>query len=146
MAVKDQIDLLGPIERSAAPGLFRNHSLYCLPSLGEPYGMSALEAMSCGLAVVASEDGGLGYMLPKEGSILVKPDNANELASALIELLRSPERRLQMGRYNREYATKHFAWPEVVDELERIYEETLTRALPSTRTVPMTSKRGTSAA
>jgi glycosyltransferase involved in cell wall biosynthesis len=146
MAVKHQIDLLGPIERSAAPELFRGHSLYCLPSLGEPYGMSALEAMSCGLAVVASADGGLGYMLPKEGSILVKPGNVNELASALIELLRSPERRAKMGRYNREYAAEHFAWPAVVDELERIYEETLSRGLLSARTVPMTSKRGTSAA
>jgi L-malate glycosyltransferase len=141
MAVKDQIDLLGPIERSAAPTLFRRHSLYCLPSLGEPYGMSALEAMSCGLAVVASQDGGLGYMLPKEGSILVQPGNADELASALIELLRSPERRIQMGRYNREYAARHFAWPTVVDELERIYQETLSRALPRTRTGRMTSTR-----
>ncbi len=146
MAVKDQIDLLGPIERSAAPGLFRRHSLYCLPSLGEPYGMSALEAMSCGLAVVASQDGGLGYMLPKEGSILVEPGNANDLASALIGLLRSPERRTQMGRYNREYATEHFAWPAVVDELERIYEETLSRARPAVGTGHMTSTRGASAA
>jgi L-malate glycosyltransferase len=146
MAAKQQIELLGPIERTAAPELFRRHSLYCLPSLGEPYGMSALEAMSCGLAVVASRDGGLGYMLPKEGCLLVEPGNADDLASALIELLRSPERRIQMGKYNREYATKHFGWSTVIDELERIYGETLSRARLSTRTGQMTSTRGASAA
>ena len=127
MALKNQIDLLGPIARSDAPGLFRNHSVYCLPSLGEPYGMSALEAMSCGLAIVASNDGGLGHVLPKEGSILVEPGKVDDLASALIDVLRSPDRRIQMGRFNREYAVRHFAWPAVVDELERIYQETLSR-------------------
>jgi L-malate glycosyltransferase len=39
MALKDQIDLVGPIARSAAPELFRKHSVYCMPSLGEPYGL-----------------------------------------------------------------------------------------------------------
>jgi len=131
MALKDQIDLLGPIPRSAAPELFRKHSVYCLPSLGEPYGMSALEAMSCGLAVVASKDGGLGHVLPREGSMLVKPGNPDDLASALIDVLRSPERRIQMGRFNRQYAIQHFAWPAVVDELERIYQDTLSRVQQS---------------
>lgn len=134
MGLKDQIDLLGPIARSAAPELFRKHSVYCMPSLGEPYGMTALEAMSCGLAVVASNDGGLGHLLPQEGSILVAPGLADDLASALIDVLRSPERRLQMGLFNREYAIQHFAWPAVVDELERIYQDTLSRAQRSTET------------
>jgi L-malate glycosyltransferase len=146
MALKGQIDLLGPIERSAAPELFRKHSIYCLPSLGEPYGMSALEAMSCGLAVVASRDGGLGYILPPEGSILVEPGNVNDLATALIELLRSPERRMQMGAYNRQYAVRHFAWPTVVDQLEQIYEETLSRTSSSMQSAGMTSTQSASAA
>jgi hypothetical protein len=73
-------------------------------------------------------------VLPKEGSILVRPGNADDLASALIDLLRSPERRIQMGRFNREYAIQHFAWPAVVDELERIYQDTLSRAQHSTET------------
>jgi L-malate glycosyltransferase len=134
MALKEQIDLLGPIARSAAPELFRKHSVYCLPSLGEPYGMTALEAMSCGLAVVASNDGGLGHILPREGSILVQPGKVGDLASALIDVLRSPERRIQMGRFNRGYATRNFAWPVVVDELERIYQDTLSRTQPSMET------------
>jgi glycosyltransferase involved in cell wall biosynthesis len=146
MALRSQIDLLGPIDRSAAPHLFRKHSIYCLPSLGEPYGMSALEAMSCGVAVVASRDGGLGYILPPEGSILVEPGNVNDLATALIELLRSPESRIQMGRYNREYAVQHYAWPTVVDQLERIYEETLSRTRASTRSAEMPSAHSASAA
>lgn len=134
MPLKGQIDLLGPIARSAVPSLFRKHSVYCLPSLGEPYGMSALEAMSCGLVVVASKDGGLGHLLSKGGCIPVPPGKADDLASALIDVLLSPERRIQMGRLNREYAIQHFAWPAVVDELERIYQDTLARAQRSMET------------
>jgi glycosyltransferase involved in cell wall biosynthesis len=146
MPLRAQIDLLGPIERSAAPELFRKHSIYCLPSLGEPYGMSALEAMSCGLAIVASGDGGLRYILPPEGSILVEPGNVNDLATALIELLRSPESRIQMGRFNREYAVQHFAWPVVVDQLEGIYEQTLSRTPRATRSAGVASAQSPSAA
>ena len=43
-------------------------AVYCLPSLGEPFGMSALEAMACGKPVVGTDAGGLAYLLSDRGA------------------------------------------------------------------------------
>jgi glycosyltransferase involved in cell wall biosynthesis len=125
MSSASRIDFLGPVDHARAPELLRRHSVYCLPSFGEPYGMTVLEAMSCGKPVVASNAGGIPYLLPETGGRLVPVGDAGALAGALIEVIRDPELQLAMGRANRKTAEQMFAWPQVTDQLERIYEHVL---------------------
>ncbi len=71
--VGGRIDVLGRVERDRVPGLLGAAALYCLPSVREPFGISALEAMACGLPVVATDAGGVRHLVGEEGGRLVPP-------------------------------------------------------------------------
>ena len=117
----NQIAIRGPVPRSEAPVLLQQASVYCLPSFGEPYATTLLEAMACGCAVVVTNTGGLPHMVPREGGLRVPPGDVGALARALVELLRSPERRRLMGYVNRTHVERHHTWQRVIDRLEEIY-------------------------
>ncbi|MGC4083746.1 MAG: glycosyltransferase [Vicinamibacterales bacterium] len=54
-----RVTIAGPIERTRVHDLMRAHSVFCVPSYGEPFGMSNLEAMACGVPVVGTRAGGI---------------------------------------------------------------------------------------
>jgi glycosyltransferase involved in cell wall biosynthesis len=128
-----RIEFLGRQERTAAPRLYRNSSIYCLPSHGEPYATTVLEAMSCGRPIVVTEGGGLPYMVHERGGKRVPVGDPVLLAKALLDLLRDPSQRIAMGRYNRKLVETTMTWENVVRQLEEIYRETLRRAVSTRR-------------
>jgi glycosyltransferase involved in cell wall biosynthesis len=126
LGVSDNVTFLGHCDREFTPNLYRTHAVYCLPSLGEPYATSVLEAMSCGRPLVITDAGGLPAMVPPNGGLRVPAGESNPLALALIGLLRSPEERKSMGRVNREHVLQNMQWASVIDVLESVYREVLT--------------------
>jgi glycosyltransferase involved in cell wall biosynthesis len=125
MPARRQVRLLGSVDHDAVPALMANASVYCLPSLGEPYATTVIEAMACGKPVVVSDSGGLRDMVSNEGGRCVQPGDAKELAAALIEILRSPSLQRKMGGYNRGVAEREYNWPRVIEKLESVYERVL---------------------
>jgi glycosyltransferase involved in cell wall biosynthesis len=115
------ISLLGAVSRAEVQALMRQHSVYCLPSYGEPVGMGILEAMACGIPVVATRAGGVPDIVDDAGARLVPPRDAAALAAALIEVLGSAERQRTMGRANRARIEAHFEAERLTDRLERAY-------------------------
>lgn len=89
----------------------------------EPFGMVVVEAMACYKAVVASDAGGPREIV-EDGvtGLLVPPNDAEQLAGAILELLADPERRTRMGMAGAERARGHFTARHMVAELESIYE------------------------
>jgi glycosyltransferase involved in cell wall biosynthesis len=71
MPCASSVDLLGSVDRAEACRLLRSCTVYCLPSFGEPFGTTILEAMSCGKPVVSTCTGGTPHFLPPEGGRLV---------------------------------------------------------------------------
>lgn len=116
-----RVNFVGPVSRDALPGLLRGGSVFCMPSYGEPYGMAALEAMSCGLPVVATDGGGLAHLVPEQGGKKVPQGYPDALAAALITLLGDRDLRRSCGSYNRSIVLSKFAWPRVMERLEFIY-------------------------
>ncbi len=127
MSCKSQISLVGKVEHTNVCQYMRQCTVYCLPSYGEPFGMSALEAMSCGKAVVATNAGGLAYLVPDQGGRKVPPRDAQALANALLEILCSPELQTKMGQYNRSLVEKKYSWEQVIMQLESIYYKSITQ-------------------
>jgi len=118
---RSQIEISGNVPRSAVPETLQECSVYCLPSLGEPYGMSALEAMSCGKPLIVTRAGGLGHLVPDQGSLKVTPGSVEELAAALVTLLQAEGLRKKMGLFNRSYVEQFHTWDRVLENLESIY-------------------------
>lgn len=127
----DRIGMAEPVDRTQAPGLFRTHSVYCLPSFGEPYATTVLEAMACARPVVVTDAGGLTHMVPDRGAVRVPVGDPQALAAGLIEVLRSPERQVAMGAANLDFIREYCAWDKVVDSLEAVYARLLRPAAPN---------------
>jgi glycosyltransferase involved in cell wall biosynthesis len=120
-----QVEFLGRQEHAQAPQLYRDCSIYCLPSHGDPYPTTAIEAMSCARALVVTDAGGLRYLVHDGGGKKVPVGDAASLAKALIELLRNPAERRAMGHYNRQLVRTTMSWERVAQQLEEIYLKTL---------------------
>jgi L-malate glycosyltransferase len=133
-----RVEFLGRQERSSAPEFYRNCSVYCLPSFGEPYAGTLLEAMSCGKPIVATDTGGTPHLVREQGGILVQAGDAGALAGALCDLLRDRPRREAMGRHNRDLVERTMSWDRVMEQLDAIYEMTIQAYRSRRRNKPQT--------
>jgi glycosyltransferase involved in cell wall biosynthesis len=101
--------------------LYQQAQVVVVPSLYEPFGLVALEAMACGRPVVASRTGGLAEII--EDSVqgyLVPPGDPLQLASRLSNLILQPELRRQMGAAARERALQ-FTWEHAAARTADLY-------------------------
>lgn len=100
------------------PDLYRKMDIVVAPSTWiEPFGIAVVEGMAMGLPVVASRIGGMAEsVVHGETGYHVEPGRADELAACLEELVRSPERRAQMGRNGRVRAENCYDWDTMVEQ------------------------------
>ena len=96
------------------------------PSVEEPFGIAVLEGMRASLPVVASNVGGIPEVV-EEGktALLVPQGNSDELAEAVVDLLKSPERMLTMGCAGYERWKKHFKLENMIDRIEDYFQRLL---------------------
>jgi glycosyltransferase involved in cell wall biosynthesis len=132
----ERVELLGHVERERTMAVMQACDVYCLPSYGEPFGMTALEAMACAKPVVATDAGGLRYLVPDRGGRRVPPGDALALAAALREVLADPRLRRAMGEHNRRVVEERYAWSRVVDRLEDLYREAIREPRPGIKRSP----------
>jgi glycosyltransferase involved in cell wall biosynthesis len=92
-----------------------------IPSLQEPFGLIALEAMSLGKPIVASRVGGLPEVLEGADALLVKPGNANELATAIETARGRLRENPAFGARNRECASR-FSAKRMADDYLQAYQ------------------------
>jgi L-malate glycosyltransferase len=128
-ACRDRVEFLGQVGRADIAAVLGRCSVYCLPSHGEPFGITAIEAMACAKPLVVTSAGGLGYMVSDDGGRQVPVRNAPALAKALVELLQDAELRRKMGEHNRRLVETQYAWPRVARRLDAIYQGVVKTAL-----------------
>jgi glycosyltransferase involved in cell wall biosynthesis len=85
----------------------------------EPFGLVAIESMACATPVVAVREGGLRESVTEETGWLTDR-NEDDFASAVVELMRDPDRARAKGSNGRERVEKHFSWDRCAGELERV--------------------------
>jgi L-malate glycosyltransferase len=119
------VEFRGRIHHANVPAMMHRSTVYCLPSHGEPFGMTAIEAMACGKPLVVTNAGGLAYLVSREGGRRVAVGDSRALAEALRELLTDRGLCARMGEHNRRVVEKTYAWPAVASRLEQIYEQVL---------------------
>ncbi len=101
---------------------YRAADIFVLPSLTEGLSNSMLEAMSCGLAIMASRVGGAREaVIEGENGCLFDPFNRQEIKSCLRRHMADRSLAVKMGERSREIAVKKYSMAKVADELLEIY-------------------------
>jgi glycosyltransferase involved in cell wall biosynthesis len=104
--------------------------LFVMPSMAEGLGVAALEAMACGLPVVASAAGGLRDLVKNRVTGLLVPlGDPPALAKAIIELVSAPELRAAMGAAGRVRVVNNFSMAVMAQRTLALYRDCLARQL-----------------
>jgi GT2 family glycosyltransferase len=104
------------------PKIFANANIVVLPSYREGLPKVLLEAASCGRAIVATDVPGCREIIRNnENGFLIPPYDANALAEAIKDLATNKEKRISMGKRNREIVINEFAEEIVVQKTMNIY-------------------------
>lgn len=113
---------LGKRGQDTLPYYYSAAEVVVMPSLYESFGMVALEAMACGTPVIASEVGGLGYLVQDGLTGYTIPDSDPlALCDKLSAILGDNRVRNEMGRRAAEYAA-NYAWEKVVVQIVEVYK------------------------
>ena len=138
--VADRVELRGRVERDDLPALLRSAAcVVCVPWY-EPFGIVALEAMACGVPVVASAVGGMiDTVVDGVTGVHVPPRDPDRLADALTGLLADPGRRRDLGMQAVERARRRYDWARIAQATRDVYDDVIAKrsratSLPATAT------------
>jgi glycosyltransferase involved in cell wall biosynthesis len=120
--VSDRIELRGAVERDRVPSLLRSaDAVLCVPWY-EPFGIVPLEAMACGVPVVASAVGGLTDTVVHDRTGLhVPPRRPDLVAEAAARLLADHGLRKRLGTAGTRRARERYGWDVVAEGSLRVY-------------------------
>jgi D-inositol-3-phosphate glycosyltransferase len=129
--VADRVIFTGGVPRMRVPALVRSADVVACAPWYEPFGIVPLEAMACGVPVVATAVGGLAdTVVPGKTGLLVPPRDAAVLAGAIAMLLADPAMRATFGRAGRRRARCWYDWARVAAQAETVYLRLAGRARP----------------
>jgi len=112
----------GPVDRDAVRNLLQSNDLFVLPSLNEGMSNSILEAMACGLPIIATDTGGSAELITDNGIIVPKQD-IQALRRAILFFRDSREMLLSCGTKSRTIA-QSMAWEKIARQYLELYNKT----------------------
>lgn len=116
----------GYVDRDTLLKYYQNATLYVLPSYWEGLPTTLLEAMSCGLPVVATAVPGTSEVIADyKTGLLVSPKTPDKLASAILELIDNSHLRIEIGRNARAHVREFYDWDHVIGKIEQVYQSAL---------------------
>lgn len=130
------------LSRNELSQVLTHARVFVCPSVYEPFGIVNLEAMACGVAVVAAKVGGIPeIVVPKETGTLVPFESdgspfgtpkyretyARDLASAINELVENPGLAKQFGENGRQRVIDVFSWAAIAEKTSKLYAQLLGR-------------------
>ncbi|MER6005542.1 glycosyltransferase [Nonomuraea angiospora] len=115
-----RVHVIGSVPREHVPALMRSADVLVTVPWYEPFGMVAIEAMACGVPVVASAVG--GHLDTVAGcGVLVPPRRPRALARALSDVLDHPGKRAALAAAGARRARDRYGWARVAELTEAVY-------------------------
>jgi len=126
LGIGDSVHFLGHV--TPIQGAIERAAVVVVPSMGEGFGMVALEAMERARPVIAAAIGGLGEIVRDgETGLLVQPGEAEPLAAAIVRVAGDAELGRRMGEAGRRRALSRFLQSFCTERTELLYEDALSR-------------------
>lgn len=119
LGIEHQVEFLGLLDRESVRREMLHADAFVLSSHFETFGVVVIEAMACGLPVVATRCGGPECIITEENGLLVEPRDVESLANAMIRM------REEYPSYNRtqiaQDCAQRFGRDTVIPQIERLY-------------------------
>jgi glycosyltransferase involved in cell wall biosynthesis len=134
LGLADLVTTITGVSDAELARLYAEAEVAVVPSLYEGFSLPAIEAMSCGVPVVATTGGALPEVVGESGStgVLVTPDDPEALVAAIRDLLDDPAARDRLGAAGRERVLQRFTWEVTARGTAACYDAILTgRPLPA---------------
>ena len=127
MGLDDMVIFLGRRDQDSLPYYYSAADIVVVPSHYESFGMVALEAMACGTPVIASQVGGLAYLV-QDGvtGFFVKDGDPQDLSKRLKQLICQDELRYDFGKQASRYA-KDYSWNIITKKMIENYRTVLSK-------------------
>lgn len=133
LGLTDIVSTISGVSDEELARLYGEAEVAIVPSLYEGFSLPAIEAMSCGVSVVATTGGALPEVVGVSGEtgLLVEPNNPEALVGAIRQLLDNAELRERLGAAGRERVIERFTWEVTARGTAACYDAILTgQSLP----------------
>ena len=123
LQLENQVQFTGFVREQDKVNIYQSADILLLPSLKEGFGMTITEAAACGIPSIGADHYSISEII-KDGKTgyLAKPNDLKDWSNKLIQLIKEPKLRLQMGKEARKHALKHFTWDKNINKHLKIYE------------------------
>ena len=128
LALEGAVHFVSGVTDQRLVELYAEAQVAVVPSLYEGFSLPAIEAMSCGVPLVATTGGAIPEVVGDDGStaILVPPADSGALAQAILAMLDDPDLRDRTGRAGRHRVLERYSWHSVAEQTVDQYRELAT--------------------
>lgn len=146
LSVADRVILRGQVPRERMPELLRSaDAVVCAPWY-EPFGIVPLEAMACGIPVVAAAVGGLiDTVVDGQTGMHVPPRNPEALSVAIQQVIENPDEARELGRAGHARVHARYSWDRIAADTEKAYQLTINQANGRTQSRRRAARAGSGA-
>lgn len=124
LGLSDRLVFLGDLPLDDIPKWYRNVTMMVACPRYEPFGITPLEAMASGCAVIASRTGAFEHIVKQgETGLLIPTHDVDALVSALRELMSDPAQAVAMGMHGRERVATHFSIEQEAAGIQSVYAQ-----------------------
>ena len=124
LGIEDKVRFLATLPHEEVPELLHSADLFVRPSIYEGFGMSFIEAMACGVPVVACPVGGVvDFLTDRETGILVPPNDPPSLKEAMLGLLNDRELYGSIRTKALELARDRYSWDSIAARVNDVYKQ-----------------------
>ncbi len=121
LGLENDVVFTGYIPDDDLPYIYSGADLFVYPSFYEGFGFSPLEAMACGTPVISSNVSSIPE-ITEDAAILVNPNDVNDIAKAMQEVLTNKDLRKRMVHKALERAS-FFSWKKTAEKTLKVFEE-----------------------
>ena len=127
LAYHPRMENIGHIAHKDMAEVYQSVDLLVSPTIREGFGLGIVEAMACGLPIVATDSSSIPELVShNEGGYLCDLGKIEQFADRINELAESPVLCESMGEYNRNKVEKQFTSDRMINEYKALFERVLT--------------------